>query len=338
VNVAAAALARCARAPWRWLLAAACTALAATFLDPSLPMKRPQYRLLFVLDVSQSMNATDQVLGGQPASRAAFARATLRGALRELPCGSQAGLGLFTEYRSYLLLEPVEICANYSELAATLDRLDYRMGWAGGSEIAKGIFFGLRIAKALDPPAALVFITDGHEAPPINPKLRPQYEGDPGAVKGVLLGVGGSALVPIPKFGMDGKPLGYWGADEVLQTDVYSRGRGGSVPDEAMVDADQRPTERAAPGGSEHLTSLKEPYLQQLASELGLGYFRLESASGLVAALKDAGLTTDVTGRVDLRWLLAIAALAVVASMFVPQPRGGSKRHDSARGSLSRRT
>lgn len=312
--------ARFAGAPWRWLLVAACAALAATFLYPSLPLQRPQYRLLFVLDVSQSMNATDRTLRGEPVSRAAFARATLRAALRELPCGSQAGLGLFTEYRSFLLLEPVETCANYGELTATLDRLDYRMGWAGGSEIAKGIFFGLRIAKALDPPAALVFVTDGHEAPPINPRLRPQFDGDPGAVKGMLVGVGGSALVPIPKFGLDGKSFGYWGADEVLQTDVYSRGRAGSVSGETMVDSGSA-AERPAPGAGEHLTSLKEPYLQQLASELGLGYHRLESVADLVTAFKAAGLAQEAKGTFDLRWLLAIAALLVVALMFILQPR-----------------
>ena len=299
------------------MLAGACLALAATFLYPYITLDRPQYRFLFVLDVSQSMNATDRMLRGKPVSRIAFAHELLRETLRELPCGAQAGLGLFTEYRTFLLLEPVEVCANYSDLASMLDRLDYRMGWAGGSEISKGIFFGLRIAKSLKPPAVLVFITDGHEAPPLNPKIRPEYEGKPGEVAGLLVGVGGDTLVPIPKFGVDGKPLGYWAADEVMQTDVYSRGRGGSVAGESMAENETGPADRPA---TEHLTALKESHLRQLASELGLKYHRLESTAALVAALEAGGAAQEGKSRVDLRWVLGAATLLAVALMFLLRP------------------
>jgi mxaL protein len=315
---AAALVARLRETPGQWLLLAGCIALAATFLYPQLMVPQSRYRLLFVLDVSQSMNATDVVLRGEPASRLAFARQMLRQALRELPCGSQAGLGLFTEYRTFLLLEPVEVCANYSDLTATLDRLDHRMAWAGGSEISKGIFFALRIAEGLEPPAALVFVTDGHEAPPLHPTLRPRYDGKPGEVRGVLVGVGGDTLVPIPKSGVDGKPLGYWAADEVLQTDVYSRGRGGSVAGETMVTQDS--TERDTPQtltGSEHLSSLKEAHLKLLADELDLAFYRLESAAGLAAALDRADLAQEVSAPVDLRGVLGLAMLAALALMFL---------------------
>lgn len=308
-------------APGRWLLLAGCLLLAVTFLEPHLKVLQPRYRLLLVLDVSQSMNATDVVLHGAAVSRLAFARQLLRQALRELPCGSQAGLGLFTEYRSFLLLEPVEVCANYSELASILDRLDHRMAWAGGSEISKGIFFALRIAKALDPPAALVFFTDGHEAPPLHPTLRPQYEGKAGEVRGVIVGVGGDTLVPIPKFGIDGRPLGYWAADEVMQTDVYTRGRGGSVAGEATVEQGSAPPGAAAPAATEHLSSLKEAHLEQLAEELGLSYYRLGSASGLLAALDRAGLAQEVRAPVDLRGAFALAALAALALVFLLRTR-----------------
>ena len=313
--------ARLRETPGRWLLLVGCIALAATFLYPHLMVSQPRYRLLFVLDVSQSMNTTDVVLRGEPASRLAFARQMLRQALRELPCGSQAGLGLFTEYRTFLLLEPVEVCANYSELTSTLDRLDYRMAWAGGSEISKGIFFALRIAKALEPPAALVFVTDGHEAPPLHPKLRPRYDGTPGEVRGVLVGVGGDTLVPIPKFGVDGKPLGYWAADEVLQTDVYSRGRGGSVAGETMVDQEPTAGDARSTAASEHLSSLKESHLALLAAELKLSYYRLESAAGLVSALDRADLAQEASAPVDLRGVLGLAALAALALVFLIRAR-----------------
>lgn len=312
--------ARLREAPGRWLLVAACAALALTFLTPRLNLERPRYRLLLVLDITQSMNTMDTVLRGEPVSRIAFVRAVLHQALRELPCGSEAGLGIFTEYRSFVLLEPVEVCANFSELAATLDRMDYRMAWAGGSEVAKGLYSGLRIARALEPPAALVFVTDGHEAPPINPKYRPQYDGQAGDAKGLLVGVGGPALAPIPKFGVDGESLGFWASDEVMQIDVYSRGRGGSVAGERMVDSEDVPTTRQA-AGTEHLSSLKEPYLSQLASELGLSYHRLETAAGFMEALRVSGLGSQARAPADLRWVLAVIALAVVVAALLLRPR-----------------
>ncbi len=321
MSIGRAFAARLRETPGRWLLLAGCIALAATFLYPHLMVPQSRYRLLFVLDVSQSMNTTDLAVRGEPVSRLVFARQALRQALRELPCGSQAGLGLFTEYRTFLLLEPVEICANYNELTSTLDRLDYRMAWAGGSEISKGIFFALRIAQALAPPAAIVFFTDGHEAPPLHPMLRPQYDGKPGEVHGLLVGVGGNTPVAIPKVGVDGKPLGYWAADEVLQTDVYSRGRGGSVAGETMVDPDA--TERAtqSPAGGEHLSSLKEPHLARLAGELELSYYRLDSAAGLIAALERADLAQEASAPIDLRGVLGLATLAALALMFLLRVR-----------------
>jgi len=321
MNAGTALLASVRETLGRWLLVAACLALAATFLHPHLMVTQPRYRLLFVLDVSQSMNAMDREMRGEPVSRLTFARSMLRQALRELPCGSQAGLGLFTEYRTFLLLEPVEVCGNYGELASALDRLDYRMAWAGGSEISKGVFFGMRVARDLDPPPALVFATDGHEAPPLHPKLRPQYDGSAGDVRGMLVGVGGDSLVPIPKFGVDGKPLGYWAADEVLQIDVYSRGRTGSVVGESMVDQETHEAEGQTARGGEHLTSLRESHLRELASELGLGYHRLESAGGLVSALEEADVAQEVRGPVDVRAVLGGGAMVALVLIYLLPPR-----------------
>src|SRR5207253_3227068 len=98
-------------------------------------------------------------------SLAALSR--LRRALARLPCGARLGWAVFTEYRTYVLLLPVEVCANYAELAATLDRIDGTMAWAGGSQISKGLMSALRISARIPEHPAIVFFTDGHEAPPL---------------------------------------------------------------------------------------------------------------------------------------------------------------------------
>ena len=310
-----------ARATWRdpdrWLLVGAALALAATFAHPTLPAKRALVDHVIVLDITQSMNVPDRRLDGQPASRLDFARHALREALARLPCGSKVGWGVFTEYRSYLLIEPVEVCANLVELRATLARIDNRMAWSGGSEVAKGLYGGIAIARQLPGRPSLVFVTDGHEAPPVNPRHRPAFGGEPGEVAGLIVGVGGAAPARIPKTDPSGQPLGFWGADEVMQTDPRSQGRGGSVAGEQMAEDADAPPAAPLPGaspGSEHLSSLREAYLRLLAGETGLGYWQLDDAQALAAALSAPALAQLVDARADLRAPLAGAALALLAS------------------------
>ncbi len=301
-----------------WWLAGAAAALVATFLRPTMTLERPRYEHVVVLDVTQSMNVADVEVDGQLLPRLDAAKRRLREAIDELPCGSRLGLGIFTEYRSYLLLAPVEVCANRAEWRATLAMMDGRMAWSGNSEIAKGLHSAFVIAKALPGKPSLVFVTDGHEAPPLNPRFRPRFDDDkPGEVPGMLVGTGSLKPVPIPKLDPRGRPLGTWGADEVLQTDPRSQGRGGSVGGERMADdgAGTPAVGLGATPGAEHLSALREPYLQLLASETGLRYLRLADADGLAAALRTPALARPVPVQVDLRLALAAAALML---MLVP--------------------
>lgn len=292
------------------MLAAAAVALAATFFQPHWPLERPRYEHVVVLDVTQSMNVADETADGRPLARLDFAKLRLRQALDELPCGSRVGWAIFTEYRSFLLLAPVEVCDNRAELRAVLAGIDGRMAWTGNSEVAKGLHSALGIAKALPGKPSVVFVTDGHEAPPLNPRHRPKFDDEPGDVGGLIVGVGGPRPQPIPKRDPSGRPLGTWGADEVLQQDPRSQGRGASVGGESMVD-DAAPAAAAGLGatpGSEHLSSLREPYLKLLAAEGRFGYLKLRDADGLADALQDATLRRPVTVQADLR--LALGTLA----------------------------
>ena len=79
-----------------------------------------------------------------------------------------------------------------------------------------------------------MFVSDGHEAPPVDPKLRLHLERS--SVTGVIVGVGGDDLSPIPVLDDEGKVTGYWAADQVPQVDGHSLGRPGSESSETMVD------------------------------------------------------------------------------------------------------
>jgi mxaL protein len=295
-------------------LASACVALvlAAWGPQPRLPIAR--FDGVIVLDITQSMNAEDYALDGRPASRLTAVKLALHQAFEGLPCGSRIGLGVFTEYRTMALIAPVELCENFRELTAVLDGIDGRMAWAGRSEVAKGINWAIRAANALPGRPAIVFVTDGHEAPPIHPGHRPSFDGEPGKIAGLLVGVGGSVPVPIPKLDPDGQRLGYWRADEVMQTDPISQGRQGSVAGERYVETEQvRPPPGWPATGDEHLSQLREGYLRLLADELRFGYLRLASASSgsraLVERMQQRPLARVVPTRVSLRPLFGLIGL-----------------------------
>jgi mxaL protein len=304
----------------RFTLPAAALALAASLLDLQVVLERQRFAHVVVLDVTQSMNVIDATIHGRPVSRLAFAKHALRAALPELPCGSRLGWAVFTEYRSYLLLEPVEVCANRVELRGVLERIDGRMAWSGNSEVAKGLHSAIAIAKALPGVPSLVFVTDGQEAPPLAPNQRPAFDDKPGEVTGLLVGVGEPARAsPIPKLDPLGRPLGMWGADEVLQ--LHPRARGASVSGEGMVESDAAPDAAVSLGatpGREHLSALREPYLQLLASEGRFGYHRLRSVDALADALRAPALARPLAVPAHARVaLLALALLLVLAPYAV---------------------
>jgi mxaL protein len=309
-------------APWRtdrgrWLLLLAALALAATFAQPGIELPRPLFEHVVVIDITQSMNVLDQRIDGATVSRLAAVKHALRVALDELPCGSKLGWAVFTENRSYLLLTPVEVCTHRAELRATLAGIDGRMAWSGGSEVAKALHSGIVVAKELPGRPALVFMTDGQEAPPLDPRHRPAYDDKQGEVSGLIVGVGELTPSPIPKLDPSGRPLGTWAADEVMQTDPRNQGRGGSVGGERMVDDAATPPDAAGLGatpGREHLSGLREAYLQLLASENGFAYVHLLAPRELADALRAPALARPVVARVDGR--VALAALAFVLLLW----------------------
>lgn len=295
----------------RWLLALAALLLAAGLLHPHLTITRSLFEHVIVLDVTQSMGVTDEKVDGKPVSRLAYAKQALRRSLLQLPCGSKVGWAVFTEYRALLLLAPIEVCANLDELRSTLARIDSRMAWAGNSEIAKGLHSALGIARQLPDRPSLVFITDGQEAPPLDPRFRRPLDDKPAAVPGLMVGVGDLIPSPIPKVDPEGRPLGFWRADEVMQTDPRIEGRGvgapltGAAPTAAALG-------RGMPGGGEHLSSMHEGYLRSLAHEAGITFLRLESAGSLAQALMAPALARPSPVRTDAQPMLAMLAFGLL--------------------------
>lgn len=289
-------------------------------LRPEVPLLRPVHSFLFVVDISMSMHTRDMRIDGEPATRAEAIRRSLTDTLRDLPCGTRAGLGIFAGYQTMVLYAPVEVCSHYNELASSVGKISPQAIWASDSEIAKGIYNAIGFLEEGDRETQLVFITDGHEAPPVSARYRPQFRGTVGAVKGWLVGVGEIAGSPIPKIDDRGRQVGVWREAEVAQTDPYTAGRSTSGSSEKMVDidtskisADVEARLQATPG-REHLSQLRETYLKLLAEELEFEYTRLSGGALLAAKL--------VSGNASAwRWVptqlsQGLGALAVVCLLL----------------------
>lgn len=301
-----------------WITALAVACLAVAFLEPSVVLQRPTYDYIITLDITQSMNTRDVVLDGAHVSRIHYAKRLLKTLLQRLPCGSRVGWAIFTEYRVFLFFTPVEVCANYDALEETLGRIGNNMAWAGGSEIARGLFAGVKVASEVPGKPDLIFITDGQEAPPVNPNFRPEFDGTPGAVHGVILGVGGDRPSRIPMIGRDGHFLGYWSASQVPQTDAYSAGRATSEPHDLLYNRAGQPIRPIPPSGTEQLSSLKAVYLRSLAQQTGLQYRGLDGPQALYSALTQRAFARPARVRTFIGF--APAALALVLFIWLYGP------------------
>ncbi|WP_139559319.1 vWA domain-containing protein [Methylotetracoccus oryzae] len=293
--------------PFRWrlwlaLLAAVLTAVAIA--HPRVPFERNVFRYFFVIDITQSMNVRDYHVTGQPADRLGFVKQTLAEALFELPCGSEVGLGLFTTRNAELLFEPLEICEHLPIITDVLSHIDWRMAWAADSYIATGLYNALRQVGQRKPATRLVFLSDGQQTP--DEAITPPFMGKAGEVKGVVVGVGGSQPMLVPKLDRENRQTGYWENADL------------TAPE------DRTPTQQfeaqaipETPPSGFYLSRLHEDHLKRLAASTGLDYLRLNSAEDLRHALRSDHYAEPQRVQVDLAPLLAgLAWLLLIASYW----------------------
>lgn len=261
---------------------------------------------LFVIDITDSMNVEDAVISGNTVSRLDWAKEFTRRALLDMPCGAHAGLAIFSESRSLILMNPVEVCASYHDLTRMLNAFDPHMAWARSSEVSKAVYTAIRQAKEIDPEPTIVFLTDGHESPPLHESLFPKFDGKPGEIHGVMVGVGGEDLLPIPKTNEAGQIEGVWGVNDVMHQDVYA-----SLQADTTLNVPQKRTE--------HLSSQKRAHLQTLADRVGFDYVSSPTKPGkLVDAIRAQSETRPQTIDYDLYTWLAGIALVLFLLVYLP--------------------
>lgn len=278
---------------WRdhqaWTYLAAILLLIAALFKPSLSIQRQIYNYVFVIDITQSMNARDYHIEGQPADRLSFVKASLHHALQQLPCHSKVGIGLFTTKNMFLLFEPLEICAHYHIIESGLEKIDWRMAWASDSHIARGLYTSIRDIGKIASKPRLIFFTDGQQTP--SRSKTPPFLLTPGKVQGQIIGVGNLQPVPIPKLDVNNMQTGYWLTYEAESRASRTAGR--------QIAAEK------------YLSSVQENELQRLAGITGLGYHHLQTPQQLAEALLAIEMGEPETVDTDISWVLAASALLI---------------------------
>jgi mxaL protein len=300
-----------------WLLLAAFLCFLGALVIPPAREEASTIDVLFTVDITGSMNTRDYTEDGHPISRLDHVKEVLRQTLIALPCQSRAGVALFAERRIFLLFNPIEVCANFSPIMGAISALDWREGWEGDSHIADGLYKAIALADDLR--SDLVFMTDGQEAPPLPWSGGPAFDGKPGAVKGLVTGVGGYALSPIPKYDNNGREVGFYGEDDVLQESRF-----GIPPPDAVNRPGYNP--RNAPFGdvhinnNEHLSSVREPYLKGLAQRTGMTYTHLDDAPSFIEALRTHATSHPVTVQVSRGPIAAALGLFCLGCVYIVLP------------------
>jgi mxaL protein len=147
--------------------------------------------------------------------------------------------------------------------------------------------------------ANVIFITDGQEAPPLRPGVRPTFDGvKPGEIHGWLIGAGGEALRPIPKTDRNGNAVGYWKPEDVVQ----------------RMEADG-----SKKASTEHLSAMREPYLKEIAKQIGFDYARLADRNTVSESMRDSRYAHREPVPTDFSWVPVAVALLLLVLRFRPQ-------------------
>jgi mxaL protein len=284
----------------QWPITVALLLLIAALAMPQVLLTRDTARYIVTFDITQSMDTEDVGSSDAPLSRLEFARAAMRETLGQLPCGSKVGWSVFTGQRTLLLLPPIEVCSNFDALLSSLNEIDGRMRWTNWSRVAEGgIYSAVRTAQDVGRDTAVIFVTDGQEAPPVLPSNDRVREIASGKVHGWLIGVGGDQPANIPKTDRNGNRVGFWRADDVIQVPTI-------------------PGKPTTAESHEELSELRGDYLASVATRIGFGYRRLLSSAALTAAMLDPQLTHREPAATDLEWCPALLALLLLTWRFLP--------------------
>jgi mxaL protein len=285
--------------------------LVPVWFNPQMKLNSLVQNTLFVIDISESMNVTDVNYPTPHSDRFTLAKFAVRESMASLPCGSRVAVSLFAGDEAVILFEPLEVCRHFPAIEKMITGLNRRMRWIGDSLLTETLVTATEDAKQRD--MNLVFVTDGDEMPHKDIPYMNALIKRRGQIKGVLLGVGGDALQPIPRFNERDEIVGYWTKeDAVLQ---------GNYPDLLAYVRTLSPGEKALEGVldrvREHQSAYGRKVMQTISKAIGYDLARVNTPADAISALNDAQYRKYAMADRDARWIYAlIAAVLVLIGWF----------------------
>lgn len=244
--------------------------------NPVINIKKTISSYMFVVDVSQSMNAKDLTYNDNIISRINYTKLLLKKIIDESECGSFFSINIFAADNVASIVEPVEKCKNYDELIDTIDKLEWRMAWKGNSRITFGIKSAAKMQDSLNFPSKILFFTDGDEAPKVNAINKVNLDNFNLGNEIIFVGIGGDKKVPVPRYNSRNMLVGFWGSDiyDSLPGATGSRNidSGKDDPDPSVASADY----------DRYLSKLYEEYLLGITSQINAKYFKGDFSNSFI--------------------------------------------------------
>ena len=236
--------------------------------NPILKIKRSVTSYMFLVDVSQSMNAEDLTYNKKNISRIEYTKLLLKNIIDTSECGSFFSINIFAADNVASIIEPVEKCKNYDELIDTIQKLEWRMAWKGNSRITFGIKSAAKMQDSLNFPSKILFFTDGDEAPKVNAINKVNLDNFSLGRELIFIGIGGENDVPVPRYNSRNMLIGFWGMDiyDSLPgaTGERSSDSGKDEPDPSVASAEY----------DRYLSKLYDSYLIELSSQIKAQYIK----------------------------------------------------------------
>lgn len=308
------------------LTAVFCLLVAALF-QPSVPVKNNIYSYFFVLDITQSMNATDMKIDGKPATRLNHTKQLIRETLSTLPCGTKVGIGMFSGVNVVTLYLPVDVCENFNSIQDTLDHIDWRSAWTADSRVRESMLSTSRVVANFPEPAQVVFFTDGEEAPKLHQFNTRDLSTLQNADGWLLVGVGTETGAAIPKYTEKNQLIGYWSHDSMQLAP-------GAAPI-AAAGLLKRTKDIAESPQDRFISKLSEASLQAMAKEIGASYVRGDTFQKLKSAMsQQKPARREWTSFSFSSVLSALAGLVLIAA-YMPWHWFSKKRKRSVKNVIS---
>ena len=274
------------------LLAMAVT--TTSFISPTAQLPREVLDVVFIVDITQSMNARDYQVNGQSINRLQAVKQAIQHSLKQLPCGSTVGIGIFAAKDALLLFNPIELCEHYSLLTQVVSKLSWRMAWAGDSNIRRGLYSAIGQIAQLEDKPNIVFFSDGEQT--TSEQYAAPLKKRSGKVTGLIVGIGGKQPVRIPKYNNANQLTGYWKSNDV---------------------GNKKTVHSKADNDLEYLSQMDETRLREYATITKLNMIRLANPLELSQTLMTEQYTKTKKQTSDIRWILACTALLIMVFPYL---------------------